>query len=96
MPLARGETMKNLKVRVTATDIRKGEPEKQDWCPVALAIGRATGLQPSVYADFVALHFEDGYYNADLPQNVQEFIARFDRGHTVKPFRFTLDLGKML
>jgi len=87
--------MKTIDVRVTARDIRKGEPEKPAWCPVALAIGRATGVQPSVYADFVRVYVQGGYYDSDLPQEVQNFIDRFDNQGIVKPFRFTLELGML-
>jgi len=87
--------MKSLKVRVTAKDIREGEREQKSLCPVAIAIARVSQGQPFVYADFVKLYVEGGFYNVGLPQKVVDFIIRFDDASKVKPFSFTLELGPL-
>jgi len=87
--------MKNLKIRVTAKDIRTGKREQSDTCPVALAVARATGMTPQVYADHVLVWVKDGFYNVTLPGKVQRFIDSFDNQFQVEPFAFTLDLGML-
>jgi len=87
--------MKSLKVRVTAKDIRAGVREKAEWCPVALAIGRVTGVRPSVYADHVRVYVEGGFYEVTLPGKVLRFIDSFDNNTHVEPFTFTLTLGML-
>lgn len=80
-----------IKVSVTATDIRLGVPENPKSCPIARAISRCA---PRYYvavapdAIYVANHV---YKPSDT---VQKFIYDFDRENRVKPFKFTLSKKK--
>lgn len=84
------------KIKVTATDIKKGIVNNCEDCPVAQAIRR------QCRAKMVAV--DDNYITFDRsnqgrlrsfvacpPKAVGIFVRRFDQNKSVKPFEFTLD-----
>jgi hypothetical protein len=85
-----------LKINVTRRDIKLGERGHYAACPVARACRRhkptarawVLGNSISVAASPTA-HLG----TAPLPDEVRAFIANFDRGEPVRPFRFTLVLA---
>jgi hypothetical protein len=81
-------------VRVSATDIRKGVRREPKRCPVALAIGRATG-QPWVASKkwlLPASHENEAYPRILIatPPRLKAFMEAFDEGRPVRPFSFKL------
>jgi hypothetical protein len=86
----------NLKrIFVTKKDIQYGFKKSECDCPVALALVR--GFKLSV--DENALVTPEGLYVESigwfkLPPSVRIFMKAFDKGTLVKPFSFTLDIGK--
>lgn len=82
-----------MKIEVKAVDIRKGEPNRASYCPVALALKRAFPGARIVDVDRTAIHVDsygkgDGCKWKDTPARVRKFIERFDAGDLVKPFSF--------
>lgn len=73
-------------VDVTADDIAKGVEGSCWLCPVARALRRAVGVRASTAGGAC-------WYKADrtyLPNRVARWVARFDTGNPVRPFRFTV------
>jgi hypothetical protein len=89
-------------VRVTRQDILDGYPENPNYCPIALAITRATGVK-DVEVEAASIRV-DGLEAIDLvPEEIQTFVQDFDYtndddGHDipalkrVRPFKFRLTL----
>ena len=79
--------MSGISVEVTQEDITEGKPERNEECPTALAIKRATAGAHVYVQTYVA--FVDGViYN--LPEEATLFIADFDSQRTVEPFSFVM------
>lgn len=89
-----------LRVEVTAEDIKAGAPDTCDACPIALAINR---LLPIGHADVfgrpgrIVERWESGLLKRrlagfTLPEVAVAFVAEFDRGETVDPFVFELNV----
>lgn len=74
-----------MKIQVTADDIARGAPCEQDFCPVALALHRATGRRWLVGFN-AACTSDGGHLNLPLP--VQVFVKAFDAAFPVEPFEF--------
>lgn len=83
---------KKIIVNITKADIENGIKLTSKYCPIALAAKRAfksplisvlslTGIIKSYPTR------KSHYY--ELPNKATDFIWDFDRGHDVKPFRFT-------
>ncbi len=92
--------MKKL-IRVTKADIANGRPRFASSCPIARAIGRATGTRTTVWpvsSDFFAPWFATfrnetgGYASVRLAERAARFAGRFDAGLAVEPFNFYLEL----
>lgn len=81
-------------IDVTIRDIEEGERADCYVCPVALAVGRATGEVAHVMGDDVLL--EDLDLVADLPREARVWVRAYDANDEVPmPFSFTLpDLAK--
>lgn len=84
-----------MRIEVLQSDIDHGERHCCERCPVARAITRAIGnrVAVAVYADRGAeLGITSGGYTRwiSLPDEVIEFINRFDIGLKVAPFTFEL------
>ena len=80
-------------VKVTRKDIRHGEPDSTDSCPIALALRRMSFEWCQVQNSYWS------YYNnrnrAPLPKKAKEFIKAFDQEKPVSPFSFrTVNLKK--
>lgn len=71
-----------MKIEVTQEHIDKGTPCTASDCPVALAIGHNC----RVYIHSVTING----LKYSIPENVTDFIDRFDAGHSVQPFTFEL------
>jgi hypothetical protein len=80
-----------LTVKVTAADITNGQRCRASYCPVALALSRATG---GVLATVSGRALLVGDLGARTPQRVKAFIHLFDtKGRaSVAPFQFTVTL----
>jgi hypothetical protein len=87
--------MREIKVSVTAEDIREGTPGDYTSCPVALALRRALGDVSEIEVDNVEA--EIFLTNGDslslrLPPDAGRFINEFDCQRPVEPFEFELEL----
>lgn len=90
-------------VCVTRKDILKGIPQSVGFCPIALALKRATGVKDiEVEGNTIRV---DGLPNIDTPREIDEFVGDFDdkeredeEGRSlpalkrVRPFKFRLRL----
>lgn len=80
-----------IKINVLKRDIEKGEEKDCEYCPVALAVKRATHHRVGVAGDVVEIYrgvYSTSYYS--LPAKAINFIKRFDGGKSVKPFSFKM------
>ena len=77
-------------VSVTADDIANGKPGECCGCPVYLAVRRVlpdvSGVGPG------RVWLTGGRRPITLPDDAEDFIERYDRGHRVEPFEFDLDV----
>lgn len=79
-----------MRIDVTQEDIRRGRPRESDFCPVALALNRATGE----YADVSWCRPYLGLEHTPLApfsKEVSDAIYLFDRGYPIDPFSFEID-----
>lgn len=86
-----------MKIKVTENHIAQGEKESCSYCPVALAISEVIGLGDEDYIKVtdnveigIMVKKEMHHYQFEYPNNVCEFINKFDRGLVVEPFEFDL------
>lgn len=79
-----------ITINVTQEDIDAGLPIKCIQCPIALAAKRVFGHEVSVAATYIH-DIKSGYY--DLPRAAVDFVAAFDKGRTVTPFSFEVQLS---
>ncbi len=88
--------MSTLKVSVTAEDIAAGERRCCGACPIALAVARVTGAS-FVHTGPVAVQWSLPHgadlIQGELPTVAFEFMMDFDRGMSVAPFDFDLELA---
>ena len=75
-------------IEVTEEDIKKGIPRDDYFCPITLAISRCSDKIPAVYNFWIVI---DGKKYPHTKKLIQ-FIADFDAGKPVKPFRFRLKI----
>lgn len=73
-----------MRVEVTAKDIDEGVPRACFGCPVALALTRASKKLVLVSAKMYSL---DGI-QAELPEDVINWVTDFDLGQPVQPITF--------
>lgn len=79
----------NLKIQITQQDIVNGIPEKEDKCPIALALLRQGYKHVEVYDDYISCqntNLDIEYFHT--PFEAAEFISKFDEGKEVNPFEF--------
>jgi hypothetical protein len=84
------------KINVTQDNIDSGTRASYRSCPVAQALHDATG-QDWWVAAFSAGNSDRFVTNCkflELPSCAVDFVESFDKGHSVEPFTFTLDLLK--
>lgn len=87
---------KTVRIKVTATDIKRGKRTNRWGCPVARAAMRAFRIPIKSLTQRIVVTYNGiklpkyglgcQYY---LPQRALRFIRRFDLGCKVKPFEFT-------
>ena len=88
--------MKTKMITVTQEDIDLGERESYCKCPVARAVRRAFGARKNrritvrQEAILIGGDRDERLWAALTPGSVQDFLDRFDRGLTVKPFSTTI------
>lgn len=75
-----------MKIRVTKKDIEQGKLMNELFCPVALAIKRATGVLWKVNPQAITRWGR----KIALPYSVESFIDQFDRSKEVQPFTFNI------
>ena len=84
----------SVMIEVRANDIRLGKRKLPRECPVALALNRSLDLPSAVEVrNNVALVMglsRKHAYALGLSSRSQFFIGRYDRGKSVKPFRFRI------
>ncbi len=80
-----------MKVIVTKKDIKLGQPELTDSCPIALALKRKHLGKPSVESDYFTVTVRGEERRFDLPDNAKLFVENFDEGYDVEPFTFTAE-----
>lgn len=76
-------------ITVSQCDIENGLKEHPCLCPLASAIRRKLGLC-SVGNRFAQLLSYDTPLPVRLPEAARNFVWSFDKGKTVKPFKFFL------
>jgi hypothetical protein len=82
-----------MTIQVLQSDIDTGKADDCGYCPVALAIRRATGCSRCVVT-WRAIKIECGDRKVllDTPTSVQAFLPEFDDGQPVWPFEFELEV----
>lgn len=75
-----------MTINVTAEDIENGVPRSCLFCPVAQAVAKQTGLRVSVGA----MWFFVEAVPHPTPEDVSNFVMKYDAGDKVEPFSFTL------
>ncbi len=78
----------NLKITVTAKDIRNGKTSQASFCPIALACHRLGYPGATVTHDYIRFNFDLG--ETSVPKKMTDWISKFDAGEVVKPFSFTV------
>lgn len=85
-----------ITVKVTKTDIAKGNRNAGCACPIARALKRRLPKSTDIYVhpDIVCLWLRQRAQTsmkiAELPFPARTFVQRFDRGQPVEPFTFNL------
>lgn len=81
------------RIRITTSDIKHGKRGRCYCCPVKRGLDRAfpetkhTGNMAGIEFLYV------GNTALPAPKKVRDWIRDFDKGFTVKPFSFTLNLN---
>lgn len=79
----------NLKITVTAKDIRNGKISQASFCPIALACRRLGYPGATVTHDYIRFNFD--LRETPVPKKMTDWISKFDSGKDiVKPFSFTV------
>lgn len=82
-----------ITINVTQDDIRDGEPQANNICPIALALRRLMpDVIPAVYEYSAVVGAVPHRQEIPLPPAAIDFIGDFDAGNTVAPFAFDLDV----
>ena len=88
------EPLKTLSVKVGDDIIKSSQPCNFNKCMVAEAIHQKYPTATHIYVDTTVIRFTlDGLRYWFLPpQNVKDFIVKFDRREKVSPFKFSTSL----
>lgn len=86
-----------IEVEVTDDDIRDGVKDMCRYCPIALAIRRKhfdarVEVYPSTARFWPSGNRSGDSMFGDLPDEAMSFIEQFDKGKSVSPFTFKLNL----
>ena len=94
---------KAIRVEITEHDITAGCIGSCQFCPIARAAQRAlncsrvnvgVGCIEFTLADpYLSRISDERWYTLGLPERATQFIRKFDRHKTVKPFAFTVDIN---
>lgn len=80
-----------LVIKVTANDIKKGQPDTVDLCPIALAILKCGFNSPWVADDEISFYTKSKTrITITTPKKMAKFINDFDDQKPVKPVTFVL------
>lgn len=89
----------NIRIQVTARDIREGQRNSNTQCPVCRAIGRRLNAQhyPVVSAGRLNLHqfgtrSPRPIASLVLPAYATRWVLRFDERLAIRPFSFEIDI----
>jgi hypothetical protein len=83
---------RTVTIEVTDEDITNGRPQEPYACPIYLA-GKRAGLERlRVRSSTLDVYEGDRRMCIPLPLEAGYFVARFDRGGSVYPFSFTVEL----
>lgn len=77
-----------MTINVTAEDIAVGERNNCGWCPVALAVRRATGEQAWVHPDALIVRGR----RCPMPSEVWARVLKYDVQGVMEPFSFELEV----
>jgi hypothetical protein len=90
--------MMKLRIKVTKSHIDVGRLGSPDYCPIGVAVN--SEIYEGYYAyileeEIMVINRSEEKYDScvgviPLPRSARRFIARFDKGLTVKPFSFDL------
>ena len=81
---------------VTEKNLAKGERGDSLYCPIARSIRPNIEGDVSVLDDRVIIYFAGDDLEFKLPLKAIESLKRFDKGLTVLPFSFFLDLPEKI
>lgn len=82
----------NMIISVTEKDIVAGSRGSSISCPIALALKRCGLKDVHAYTTHILVTKGKEEFSSVPSRKVLQFINKFDRGLTVKPFRFTLSI----
>lgn len=85
--------MKTLEVNVTAEDIAGGKRCSNQCCPIALALSRVLGANDVCVGAWSAMSPSANFCER-LPDVVQQFIKAYDRGESVEPMSFVVEIER--
>lgn len=77
-------------VRVTESDIERGQMRSASECPVALAASRALGCPVVAGASFLHVQRPEGTSKMLTPTEAALAILRWDQGEYIEPFDFVV------
>lgn len=77
-----------MEIKVTLEHICHGQHHKGDACPVALALREAFPNKKVWVDPLYTIEIGEDVYVA--PEEVRQFVERFDDGEEVEPFAFNL------
>lgn len=87
------DTQPTLCIEVTPEHIRCGQRNRHRACALALAFEHAGFASADVGVTSALLRDDRGVaYLIGLPDEAQRFVADFDAGRPVAPFRFSVPL----
>jgi len=79
-------------IEVTQEDIEKGQRGMFLFCPISLAMQRLGIEDPMVMGSVIHVGESEGEGFIPTPAEAKTFVEEFDRGATVEPFSFEIDL----
>lgn len=79
--------LNQITVNVTQQDINRGIKMACLHCPVSLALTRSYNSKESIFVGGADYFVKNRVYR--LPQELKDFIHKFDNGFEVKPFTLT-------
>lgn len=78
--------LQNISINVEQKHIDGGERDHGTKCAIALAIREMVDSDTDLEVDGTGIKI--GYEYFDIPEEVKEFIDRFDKGEPVEPISF--------